>query len=194
MLQRNFSKLWTWLFILLLFTHMKMKKLLLGIFFGIFTLAGIAVLPNVVSADDPTPTPTNDGDDGDDSDNPWFDQAGWWRTQDTNYNANVAGSDQLKGDNLIKTIQTAINWVLGLLSLIALALCLWGGFQMMTSGGDQKKYESGLGILKWAAIGLAIIAASWLIVSLIFFVINGSIKWGSGDISGQTVGGASGDN
>jgi uncharacterized membrane protein YukC len=44
----------------------------------------------------------------------------------------------------------------------------------MTSGGDSKKYESGLNILKWAAIGLAVIAVSWLIVSLIFYVINGS--------------------
>lgn len=46
---------------------------------------------------------------------------------------------------------------------------------MMTSGGDSKKYESGLNILKWAAIGLAIIATSWLIVSLIFYVIDASI-------------------
>ncbi|MBO7504664.1 hypothetical protein J6T66_00345 [bacterium] len=47
---------------------------------------------------------------------------------------------------------------------------------MMTSGGDKSKYEKGTGILKWAAIGLAIIALSWLIVSLIFYVINGSIQ------------------
>ena len=62
-----------------------------------------------------------------------------------------------------------------MLSLIALVLCLWGGFQMMTSGGDSKKYQSGLNILKWAAIGLAVIAISWLIVSLVFYVINNSI-------------------
>jgi Na+-driven multidrug efflux pump len=106
--------------------------------------------------------------------------------QDRGYNANVAGSEKLQGDALIHTIKTAINWVLGILSMIALVLCLWGGFQMMTSGGDQKKYESGLNVLKWAAIGLAIIAASWLIVSLIFFVINGSIKGSNTDITGNT--------
>jgi hypothetical protein len=52
---------------------MKMKKLLLGIFFGIFTLAGIAVLPNVVSAAEETgQTPGNTGgdDDVDDTSNP----------------------------------------------------------------------------------------------------------------------------
>jgi uncharacterized membrane-anchored protein len=46
----------------------------------------------------------------------------------------------------------------------------------MTSGGDQKKYESGLNLLKWAAIGLAVIAVSWLVVSLVFYVINGAVQ------------------
>lgn len=38
------------IFILLLFTHMKMKKMLIGAFLGIFAVAGIAVLPNYASA------------------------------------------------------------------------------------------------------------------------------------------------
>ena len=157
------------LFILLLFTHMKMKKMLLGAFLGMFALAGVAVLPNVASADTGNNFKTEK----------WFTDWWWFNSQNTAYNANVAGAGDLTWDALINTIKTAINWVLGILSLIALVLCLWGGFQLMTSGGDQKKYESGLNVLKWAAIGLAIIAASWLIVSLIFFVINGSIS-GSG--------------
>ena len=163
------------IFILLLFTHMKMKKMLLGIFLGMFTLAGIAILPNYANADN----------ENDPSIDEWFNynDKQWWNQQNMDYNANVAGSEGLKGDNLIKTIRTAINWVLGILSMIALVLCLWGGFKMMTSGGDSKKYEDWLNILKWAAIGLAIIAASWLIVSLIFFVINGSIGGWNGGIS-----------
>ena len=165
MLQRNFRKLWTWYLFFYYLLHMKMKKMLLGAFLGMFALAGVAVLPNYASA-----TGELEGTDG-------FGANGWWN-QEMKYNANVAGADGLKADSLINTIKTAINWVLGILSMIALVLCLWGGFQMMTSGGDQKKYESGLNVLKWAAIGLAIIAASWLIVSLIFFVINGSINGG----------------
>lgn len=38
------------IFILLLFTHMKMKKMLFGAFLGMFAVAGIAVLPNYASA------------------------------------------------------------------------------------------------------------------------------------------------
>jgi len=149
------------IFILLLFTHMKMKKMLLGAFLGIFTLAGVAFLPNYANAQSGTYGEFDN----------W-----WWGNQDNTYNPDVAGKNTLQGDSLIKTIQTAINRVLWMLSLVALCLCLWGGFQMMTSGGDSKKYQSGLDILKWAAIGLAVIALAWLIVSLIFYVINGSIK------------------
>jgi hypothetical protein len=50
---------------------MKMKKLLLGAFLGIFTLAGIAFLPNYASAADETgTTPPVEDDEGADSDNP----------------------------------------------------------------------------------------------------------------------------
>jgi len=148
--------------------------MLLGAFLGMFTLAGIAILPNYASAQDASRTAdqwewenTKVWADG-------FEQNLWWYQQKTSYNATVSDSDALAWDKLLKTIRTAINWVLGILSFIALCLCLWGGFQMMTSGGDSKKYESGLNILKWAAIGLAVIAVSWLIVSLVFYVINGS--------------------
>ena len=163
------------IFILYYLLHMKMKKLLLGAFLWIFTLAGVALLPNYVSADI---------DDQDSSSNNGWDYGGFdgnwgWLDQNRDYNPDVAWKDDLQEDSLIHTIKVAINWVLGILSLIALALCLWGGFQMMTSGGDQKKYESGLNILKWAGIGLAVIAVSWLIVSLIFYVINWSIQTSS---------------
>jgi hypothetical protein len=33
-----------------------------------------------------------------------------------------------------------------------------------------------LNLLKWAAIGLAVIAVSWLVVSLVFYVINGAVN------------------
>ena len=104
----------------------------------------------------------------------WFSNPWGWDNPDLQYNPLVSDSDKMAWDKLIHTIKTAINWVLGILSLIALALCLYAGFLMMTSGGDSKKYEKGVGILKWAGIGLAIIALSWLIVSLIFWIIEGS--------------------
>lgn len=89
-----------------------------------------------------------------------------------------AGIEGVKGvgtdtkDGFMKAVKSAINWVLGLLGLITFVLLLWGGFNMVTAAGDDKKFGEGLKILKNAGIGLAFIAVSWLLVSMIFSVIG----------------------
>jgi len=42
---------------------------------------------------------------------------------------------------------------------------------MVTAAGDDKKFGDGMKILKNAGIGLAFIALSWMMVSMIFWVI-----------------------
>lgn len=61
-----------------------------------------------------------------------------------------------------------INVFLGLLGIIAVSLIIYGGFIWMTSGGNEEKVTQARRILRNATIGLAIILASWGIVSLIF--------------------------
>jgi len=97
--------------------------------------------------------------------------AGWFGNT-----ADVGGQFGLAGWTTGSTSMTAlikgfINWVLGLLSLIALCICLWGGFQMVTAAGDDAKYKGGFKILKQAAVGLIVIGLSWIIVSTIFSLI-----------------------
>ena len=43
---------------------------------------------------------------------------------------------------------------------------------MVTAAGDDKKFGEGLKILKNAGIGLLFIAVSWLLVSMLFWVIG----------------------
>ena len=124
------------IFILYYLLHMKMKKLLLGAFLWIFTLAGLAILPNYTNAQDNTNT--NGGETFKVS---WAATPGSMEKQNLGYNPDVPGAKDFQRDNLIKTVQRAINWVLWILSFVALVLCLYGGFLMMTSGGDSKKYE-----------------------------------------------------
>ena len=132
-------------------THMKMKKMLIGAFLGIFAVAGIAVLPNQVNATD-------------------------WSNPDAGTSYVSDWSQKLTWSALLDTIKNAINWILGILATIALVICLYGGFLMVTAAGDEKKYEKGLGVLKYAAIGLAIIGLSWMIVSVIFWFVNNLSK------------------
>ena len=78
-------------------------------------------------------------------------------------------------DNLLHTIRVAINWLLWMLSTISLCLVLYAWFLMLTSWWDNKKYDLGFSIIKKVAVWLTIIAVSWLIVSLIFYIIDGSV-------------------
>lgn len=89
--------------------------------------------------------------------------------------SNAAGT----GTNLLDIIRSFINWILGLLSLIALGMALWGGFQMVTAAGDDGKYKEGFKVLKQAAIGLIIVGFSWIIVSSIFWLIGGFSSGGT---------------
>ena len=123
-----------------------------GLLFGFLALFGVATLAPITPA---------------------LAQDEWGRTnQNLEYNPDTIGSKQEQNDELINIVKRAINRVLGLLGLIALGLCLYAGFLMTTAGGDTKKFDEGKAILKNAGIGLAIIALAWMLVSLIFRVIN----------------------
>lgn len=87
-------------------------------------------------------------------------------------NLDLFGSGTGQKDTFINVVRGAINWVLGILALIALILLLWGGFQMVTAAGDDAKYKAGFTILKQAAVGLILIGVAWFVISIIFFVIN----------------------
>lgn len=58
------------------------------------------------------------------------------------------------------------------MSLITLIILLWGGFQMVTANGDDGKFQAGTKLLRQAALGLLFIAVSWMMVSMIFWIIG----------------------
>ena len=84
----------------------------------------------------------------------------------------IAGTGTLQGGKLIDVIKSFINWMLGILALIALVILLRGGFQMVTAAGDDGKYKKGFKILQQAAIWLVFIWVSWLVVSVIFWLLG----------------------
>ena len=99
------------------------------------------------------------------ADNDWATNVWFWKAQGVGkiwLSWTDGVGEDAKSSSLLDTITNAVNWILGMLALIALIICLWGGFQMVTAG---------MTILKQAAIGLVIIGVAWLFVSVIFWAI-----------------------
>ena len=88
----------------------------------------------------------------------------------------VAGTG-LSDRSLPDTILNIINIALGFVSIIALAVIIYGGYVWMTSGGIPQRIALAKKILISAVIGLIIILTSWAIVN---FIINGMNGGGGG--------------
>jgi len=130
-----------------------MKKLMLGLFMsvlGVFSLATIT--PVAVHAQ------------------------GWVQTefgvgQQAGGVAVGGGTEQDQQDNILAVFKNVINYALGFLGLIALVMLLWAGFWLVTARDNAEKYKTALSTFKNAALGIALIAVSWFLVTFIFFVL-----------------------
>jgi hypothetical protein len=100
--------------------------------------------------------------------NPYVDENHWWNTKDIS----VVWSWENKKDSFLNVVKWAINWVLGILALIALIILMYWGFQMVTSAGDEDKYSAWFTILKHAAQWLILIWIARFVISIIFWLVN----------------------
>ena len=89
----------------------------------------------------------------------------------------IHSDDEKANSGLLDTIKNAINWILWILATVALCICMYWGFKMLTSGGDTKWYDAWRKVLKNAAIWLAIILLSWMIVSVVFRFVGTLSGW-----------------
>ena len=74
---------------------------------------------------------------------------------------NYSGTLGLGTEGPDTVVIAIVNWVLGLLALIAVILVLIGGFMWMTAGGNEDKIGRAKKLLVAAVTGLVIILAAW---------------------------------
>lgn len=84
----------------------------------------------------------------------------------------------LAGTDIRVIIGKIIRAALGLLGIIALALIVYAGFIIMTSGGDEQKITEGKKILINATIGLVIILSALAIVQFVLNALDKAIRGG----------------
>ncbi len=82
---------------------------------------------------------------------------------------NIGGSIGLGTADLKETVLNIIQWILGILALVAVVMIIIAGFQWMTAGGSEEKVEKAKKIITAAVIGLIVVLLAWAIV---IFVAN----------------------
>lgn len=75
-------------------------------------------------------------------------------------------------ENVITGVKNVINWVLWLLSLIAVILLIYTGVKMLLNSGDDAAITEWYKTVKNIFIALLFIGASWLIIRFIFYIIG----------------------
>ena len=73
---------------------------------------------------------------------------------------------------VVETIQNAINRVLWILAFVALIILLYAWLLMLTAAGNEERFNKWRTILKQVALWLAFIGLAWIIVSMIFWLID----------------------
>jgi len=83
-----------------------------------------------------------------------------------NSSADIAG-DTLSSKTVPDMISSGIKIALGLFGTVALIFVIWGGVDWLLSKGDSTKIKTARDRMIAAAIGLAIIAASYAITDFV---------------------------
>ena len=76
-------------------------------------------------------------------------------------------------NNLMVTINTIVNVVLGVLGLLAVIVIIYGGFMFTTATGDASKVKKAKDTIMYGVIGLVIALLAYAIVN---FVVSSIFK------------------
>jgi hypothetical protein len=87
----------------------------------------------------------------------------------TTANCNVTGSCNLC--DALQVFKNIVNILFTIAIPLAVALIVYGGIRVMTSGGSEQNVSEAKNIITSALIGLVIALAAWVIVSVILSVI-----------------------
>lgn len=79
----------------------------------------------------------------------------------------IGSSIGLGTSDLKQVVINIINWVLGIMALVAVAMIIYGGVLWLTSHGNANKIDKAKRVIVSAVIGLIIILISWAIVSYV---------------------------
>lgn len=72
-----------------------------------------------------------------------------------------------------EVVARILEYVLSFLGVILLGYLIYGGYMIMTSGGNEEKIGKGKKTIFTAVIGLAIITSAYALTKFVFMVVSG---------------------
>ena len=77
-------------------------------------------------------------------------------------------------EDILDILQTAANWLLAIVLIIATIMIIYAGLKWMTAGGDEEKLSEARRILTWALGGTAAAFLAWGLIRLIRHLLERS--------------------
>ena len=77
-------------------------------------------------------------------------------------------------EDLLDVLQTAANWLLAIVLVIATIMIIYAGLKWMTAGGDEEKLSEARRVLTWALGGAAAAFLAWGLIRLIRHLLERS--------------------
>ena len=82
-------------------------------------------------------------------------------------NVDVMGATICSVESADALFRSGMNWVYGIVAVVAVGFVIYGGFCYLTSAGDPAKAKRGTSVLIYAVIGLAVAGLATLITNLV---------------------------
>lgn len=79
----------------------------------------------------------------------------------------ISLENPLNTDSFTTLLDRIIGFLIAISIPIAAAMIVWGGFQIMTAGGNPSKISEGKNTILYAVIGLTIVLIAWGIVKIL---------------------------
>lgn len=105
----------------------------------------------------------------------WVDPLKWW-TNKISEQIDIAKADtsttQASRNSTLTFIRRIADYLLSLLWFVALLFILYHWFLSVTAGWNEEKFKKGMQWIVYSFIALVWIWFSWLLISLIYVIIN----------------------
>ncbi|MBI4281375.1 hypothetical protein HY625_00980 [Candidatus Uhrbacteria bacterium] len=74
--------------------------------------------------------------------------------------------------DVLKVFATIMQWILSTVAGLSLFFVIYGGFDLLTSGGNSEKVDAGKKKIGGSIIGLIIVLGSYLVINAIIFMFT----------------------